>query len=159
MTTVTRRILAIVFAILTTNATGRPAIALLADSCGVTITSPQPGEMVGRQRLVSGNATVPASGHLWLFAHIRGLAGWWPQGGGEAELDGDRWDVTTLFGQEPDIGAQFEVIGLIVDDDTHQELEKYVERASKTNYWPPRKLPNVVQGCSVAKVTVTKTSH
>jgi hypothetical protein len=128
-------------------------------SCSVAIVSPEAGEMVGRQRVVSGTATIPPGGHLWVFAHIKGLYGWWPQGGGEAEVVDGTWDVMTFFGQAHDIGAQFDIAAAIVNDSINQDLEAYVERSARAGDWPPIRLPNVFQGCPVSRVTTTKTSH
>jgi hypothetical protein len=132
--------------------------------CTITIVSPEHGEMVGRQRIVRGHATFPPDGHLWIFVRVRGIRGWWPQGGGEAEIvesarGGSKWEVVSFFGQQHDIGAQFEILATVVSDGVNQDLEKYVERGVKSSDWPPMQLPNVFQGCTVARITVVKSSH
>ena len=58
-----------------------------AAACAVTIVSPKTGEKHGPDVLVSGTATVPAGRHLWIFARRKGVAIWWPQGGGAASVE------------------------------------------------------------------------
>jgi hypothetical protein len=81
-----------------------------------------------------------------------GLNGYWPQGNGV----GKEWNVDVRFGKENDYG-KFEVIALVVDNKTHNDLEKWVQNSSKTN--PPFQsihLPTMIDSCSIARLIVYK---
>ncbi len=126
--------------------------------CQISITSPQDGDTVGRKALVKGTAKIPPNALLWGLISINGLYGFWPQGGGPAILiDGD-WTVLSFFGQEHDIGNEFVIYEVAVDETADTALQRWVRRGVDTGYYPPlTSFPNVVEGCPIARVTVTKT--
>ncbi|MGH9350282.1 MAG: hypothetical protein ACRD26_23770 [Vicinamibacterales bacterium] len=130
-----------------------------ADACDIKIDAPQPGANVGRQAVISGTATVPTTANVWVLISIRGLKGWWPQGGGGAEVVGGRWEVLSFFGQSQDVGAQFVVAAAAVSHHNSQLLDNWVQVGQKTGSYPPMPFPAVVEGCPVPRVTVTKTAH
>lgn len=128
-----------------------------SQNCSVSITAPKNGTNVSGNGLISGHVDLPADGHLWLLSHKVGFNGWWPQGNGEAQIIGNTWDVLVYFGVENDFG-QFEVIALVVDNQTHRNLEDWVRTAKEKDY-PPIPLPTSVDGCTFARVRVEKTSN
>lgn len=53
-------------------------------SCKIEILSPDEKEQVAESASVKGTVQKPAeNNHLWLLAHRKGLALWWPQPTGE----------------------------------------------------------------------------
>lgn len=131
---------------------GQPA------TCKVVIAAPRVGEQVGANALVSGRANLPTGTHLWVFVHRRGLRIWWPQGGGAAEVPPNgEWAVLVNFGQPGDVGAEFEVKALVVNDSASASLDSWVKAGETTGNYPGLSLPPFVPGCEPALVTVRKT--
>jgi hypothetical protein len=125
--------------------------------CSVKITSPENGSHVDSDGLVSGTVNLPANGYLWVFSHKVGFNGWWPQGNGAAQIIGNEWDVLVYFGVKGDYG-KFEVIALVVDSQTNQDLEKWVREAPNTTPpYQPIALPTSIDGCAFGRVRVEKT--
>ncbi|MGB7922878.1 MAG: hypothetical protein WCF57_06510 [Pyrinomonadaceae bacterium] len=125
-----------------------------AQTCSVKIISPSPGGNVRRDALVRGTAKIPANGYLWLLAHKRGFKQWWPQGGGEADINGGEWEVLVIFGKAKEIGA-FEIAAVVVDSQTNEDLKRWVADAPSRDY-PSIDFPNSLAGCSIEKITVDK---
>jgi hypothetical protein len=128
-------------------------------TCKVQMTSPQNGDAVGRQAEVRGTAALPPGMFLWVFAHREGLARWWPQGGGAARVKGKtgEWVVLATYGDDKDPpGAAFEIIAVIVDQKSHDEIVKYVQKSESENYYPGMELPPADPGCVSEEVVVKK---
>ncbi len=137
---------------------GSPASAPAVQSCVITVQTPYIGQRIigsGGQAStdVSGTAAVPRGGHLWVLARRRGLAGWWPQGGGPANVADGEWTVYTTFGTPNDSGV-FEIAVVIVDDQAHAILLQWVQNVRPP--YPPTPFPNVMPGCPVRTLWVTK---
>ncbi|HWY19881.1 MAG TPA: hypothetical protein VNX26_01605 [Candidatus Acidoferrum sp.] len=124
--------------------------------CTVKIVSPSNDDRVGEVDDVKGTGAIPAGTYLWVFAHRRGLALWWPEGGGAAVITKGAWLVTATFGQERDNGRQFEIAAVVVDRATNAKLENWVTKAGETGQYPGMNLPAPVEGCNLQQVTVTK---
>jgi hypothetical protein len=130
-----------------------------AVKCEVKITTPRPGDQVGKDGWVRGTATIPDGTHLWVLAHLRDLvAEWWPQGGRPAVIEADStWVIRTRYGEPPDVHEQFEVAAVVVDGNTNTRIRNWVETAPSKGY-PPIEFPDAVDGCVPVKVKVTKAS-
>lgn len=136
------------------------ALAQTAKSspCDVTVTAPSTGAKAGSDVLVSGRATVPPGSALWAFAHRKGLAIWWPQGGGPAEVDRGEYSVLVTLGGPQDVGAEFEILVEVVDGAESAKLDAWFKRADATGNYPGMGLPTFVAGCGVPpRITVVKT--
>lgn len=132
------------------------SIALSAQNCELKITTPAEGNQVSGNALVSGTATLPPTGHLWILSHKVGFSGFWPQGNGSAQIIGNDWDVLVYFGVKDDFG-KFEVIAVIVDDQIHKDLENWVRNAPNTNpAYQPIPLPTLIDGCPIVRLRVDK---
>jgi hypothetical protein len=121
--------------------------------CNVVITSPKPDEKVQSDALVKGTAQIPKGSFLWVLARKEGLTGWWPQGGGPAEIEDGKWKVLVKFGVPNEYGT-FEIATAVVDAQRNEDLKKWVEEAPP-NYFPT-KFPSLVEGCMMKKVVVDK---
>src|SRR5437016_504227 len=74
-----------------------------SQSCRVKVTAPLPGATVGNEVMVEGTAHLPAGSFLWVFIGLRGQVGYWPQGGGAAQLDNEgKWKVLARLGTADD---------------------------------------------------------
>ncbi len=128
-----------------------------ASACDVTVTTPNTGDRAGADVLVSGKATVPAGNALWAFAHRKGLAVWWPQGGG-AVLKSGEYSVLVTLGVPQDVGAEFEIVVQVVDSAESARLDAWFKRADATGAYPGIMLPAFVTGCGAPpRITVVKT--
>src|SRR5947207_2108970 len=103
-------------------------------ACTISIIFPANDVKVGPDGDVKGNAKgLPRGTHLWVMAHRRGLALWWPQAGGEVVVTDDgEWVAFVTYGENRDEGRQFEAVAVVVDESTHAELKKWISQAEAT---------------------------
>jgi hypothetical protein len=127
-------------------------------SCAVHIAQPKTGDSVPSAANVVGTAQIPAGTKLWVLAHRKGLALWWPEGGGSADIGGVNWTVFTYFGEPRDVGADFEVTARAFDGKQNAMLEAWVKKAADTGQYPGIPMPPYVAACGAEIVTVRKTS-
>jgi hypothetical protein len=125
--------------------------------CRIAITDPpRQGTTVGAGSTVSGNASIPVGGHLWVLAHKSTLNGWWPQGGGETPVAAyGHWAVDVQYGVDTDRG-NFEVAAIAVDNAGNNTLNAWVSTAATTGRYPSMVFPPVLQACPIARITVVK---
>jgi hypothetical protein len=126
--------------------------------CRVAISDPRPGAQVhAREILVHGEARRPDRGYLWVLARHGGLRGWWPQGGGEADVSDDgQWKVLVTLGNPRELGT-FEIVAVIVNEQSNEELKRWVVEAPHAGY-PPTGFPTPVEGCAFRILAVEKVS-
>jgi hypothetical protein len=136
------------------------AVAQSAATCEVKISTPRPGDQVGKDGRVRGTATIPNGTYLWVLAHMKDLAAeWWPQGGRPAVIDPHgEWVIISGYGRAEDVGQQFEVVAVVVDANTNTHLRAWSQSAKQLDY-PSIEFPDAVEGCVPVKVTVKKTSN
>lgn len=132
------------------------SMAQQAQQCKIEISSPRPGESVGGQEQIKGSAQTPAGTFLWVFVHVKGLALWWPQGGGAAIPEKGQWQVLAFFGVDRDAGKDFEIAAVALDSDANNEILKWYKRTEETGQYPGMRFPSSVKGCPIEKFTVTK---
>ena len=130
-------------------------------ACTISFTSPAPNTEVGSNGAVTGTADGLGKGlHLWLLAHPKHLAKeWWPQGGDEAAVEDQKWEVMVYYGNEHDVNKLFEVTAVVVDDAGHKELTAWFTRSKATNDYRSIRFPRIVKECGSPKLVVKKTSH
>lgn len=127
-------------------------------ACTVEIQAPTANSQVGENQDVSGIASIPPGTKLWIFAHRKGLALWWPQGSGPAEINQGKWKVVAYFGVPRDIGSEFEITARVVNAAVNKSLEEWVITSEKSGRYPGISMPEWVSGCIGNTVTVKKTS-
>jgi hypothetical protein len=125
-------------------------------NCAVKIAAPKDGDTVTETDDVTGTGAIPAGSYLWIFVHRKGLALWWPEGGGAATITQGKWMVTATFGVERDNGRQFEIATAVVDRNANEKLANWVKKTAETGQYPGMDFPSTVDGCKVERVTVTK---
>jgi hypothetical protein len=125
-------------------------------SCGVEFNEPQEGNSVGSRVKAKGTAIFPSGKHLWIFAHIQGLALWWPQCGGPAQIEKDRWVCLVTYGEDRDRGSDFEVAAVVLDDKDDTDMRNVIKGYEQKREYPGVELPPPTKGCPVTKVIVTR---
>ena len=141
---------------------GMPSLALCmggrgqGNECTVTISHPQQGEEVGGQGAVEGHAAnIPSQGYLWVLARKHGFHGWWPQGGGPADVDDGSWTVQVTYGTSQDQGP-FDIVAVVVGSTENARLRRWVEDTGRTGSYPPIDLPRTLPTCPVVRLRVNK---
>lgn len=129
-------------------------------NCTISISSPdKDGTGVGLSKLIKGNADIPSGKYLWVLVHrIKGFKDvWYPQGECEIDPVTKDWEVTVHFGQPQDIGYEFEIVAIIVNESEHAKLRSYWLNAMQSGDWKPIIMPPFE--CTPVYRTVKKTSH
>lgn len=113
---------------------------------------------VHQNYIVKGEAHLPIGSHLWVLARRTDFDGyWWPQGEGKVNPHTKEWKVTVTFGNENDVGWDFDVAVIVVSDGSHQRLKNYRSNAMESGHWPPIRMPEVLSAPKLCKFT--KDSH
>lgn len=110
------------------------------------ITDPTDGQLVKNAYTVHGTTKgdICEDSHLWLLVGIDSESQWWPQGGGSITPIDGKWSKSALFGGGPDfnIGEEFQIILLLVDEKVNEDLNSWVEKGKRTGDWPAMNLPS-----------------
>ena len=122
----------------------------------IVIISPKPGAEAGATMKVEGKSVAVQGKYLWVFAHREGLEVWWPQGGAVAVKDDGSWRQGVFLGGANDVGFDFVVKAIWVDDKVNRELKDYLAKGEKTQQYPGISLPD---GSPRAEVIVHKVRH
>jgi hypothetical protein len=121
----------------------------------VKFTAPaRDGVKVGKELDVKGTADVPSGNHLWILVHrTKGFKTlWWPQGEGEIDPVSKAWEVRVVFGGSQDVGQDFEIAAITVDNQEHLKLQEYLENAMTSGKWLPIKMPPLTSAPQYRKV-------
>jgi hypothetical protein len=125
----------------------------------VMITDPErDGLEVRKGMTVKGTASIPSGYHLWVLARRSDFDGvWWPQGEGKIDPTTKEWKASVTFGEAQDIGWDFEIAAIVVDQEGHIKLREYRTKAMKENVWNPIEVP---LSAATPKIrTVKKIAH
>ena len=126
-------------------------------TCSVNFTTPQSGDRVAGEGDASGLAKdLPAGAHVWIFAHRRGLGLWWPQGAGAAKVREGKWRAYVTYGQNRDLGSDFELTTAALSDADDADMNNWIKRAEDTGQYPGIRLPASLQGCMTNTIIVTR---
>lgn len=113
----------------------------------VKITVPErDGMQVGKDMDVKGTANIPSGNYLWVLAHrVKGFKKvWWPQNEAEINPLTKKWEVFVVFGGTQDIGYDFEIAVIVVNEKEHSKLQDYRNKAMTSGDWPPIPMPPTV---------------
>ncbi|MGB0910469.1 MAG: hypothetical protein ACPGYT_08915 [Nitrospirales bacterium] len=101
------------------------------------------GQEVGIRTEVKGKATVPSDYFLWILVHRieEQEKSWWPQGQVEIDPQTFTWSKKVKFGEERDIGYQFEIAVITVSKEEHEKLSRYWFMVKNTGRSSPIKMP------------------
>lgn len=110
------------------------------------ITDPSDGQKVKNDYTVRGTieGELAADSYLWLLVGLDAESLWWPQGGGSITPTNGEWSKKARIGGGPDldIGKEFQIVVMLVDEKVNKDLNGYVETGKRTNDWPGMKLPS-----------------
>jgi hypothetical protein len=125
----------------------------------VTVTVPRNGQEAGIELTAAGTAHLATGEHVWILVHrtVGFREVWWPQGEGVLEPGTSAWNVVVTFGEAADIGYDFEVAAITVDEMEHSRLQDYRLRAMETRNWYPMRMPRTTSPPVIR--TVRKVSH
>jgi hypothetical protein len=129
--------------------------------CSVRIASPKADDRLGAEVNVEGSAALPGGGaRLWVFSHRKGIALWWPQGGGAAEVDGKgRWVVVATLGQDRDRGFPFEILAVVISAEESAKIDAWFRKSEQTGDYQGMRLPPFIPGCGPGqRIDVMKTN-
>lgn len=130
-------------------------ILVNGQGCLSGFTSLENGSIVKAYPInVSGTASRPNNGHVWILAHLEGFNGWYPQGNGERSLSNNNWICTVYLGTPQETGY-YEIAIAIVNDQENQALNNWVSTA-KANDYPPVSFPGVLNNCSITTIRIEK---
>lgn len=114
-------------------------------SCKIEILSPDEKEQVTESASVKGTVQKPAeNNHLWLLAHRKGLALWWPQPTGDIVTKDGKWSASVYYETPSDIGSQFEIMAIIVNDEVNAQLRRWLDKSNAAGNYPPILLPQSI---------------
>ncbi len=104
----------------------------MAKNITVQITDPAKdyGVQVRKSYRVKGTAFIPSGTHLWVLARCADFRPdfWWPQGEGTINLENKKWDVSVTFGEKEDIGKEFDIVAIVVSEETNAVLHAVYHR-------------------------------
>lgn len=124
----------------------------------VTIEEPRDGLEVGLSVIVKGTATIPSGYHVWVLARRVDFEGfWWPQAEGRINPTTQKWRAAVTVGQRQDVGWDFDIAVIVVDEEKHIRLGDYRRNAMRTGDWRPIEAPPTATAPII--LTVTKVSH
>jgi len=125
---------------------------------GIEVTEPQCGSKVGRETTVEGTASLPRGHYLWVLARREDFKpSWWPQREAEVNPKTHKWSATAVFGGPQDIGWNFDVGVISVDQEGHTLLKDYLMKAMRTGDWRPIEIPPT--SLPPQTLSVKKASH
>ncbi len=118
-------------------------VSVTAQPSTVVITDPtRDGVEVRKGMTVKGTAVIPSRYHLWVLARRSDFEGvWWPQGEAKVDPISKEWKASVIFGEGQDIGSDFEIAAIVVDEQGHIKLRDYRTQAMKDNVWNPIEVP------------------
>lgn len=122
----------------------------------IVIISPREDEECGATVRVTGRSRIFPDRHLWLFTHVKGLGVWWPQRGEVIVEENGEWVQGASLGGEQDIGFDFELKVIWVNEEVHEQMEEYLAKGEATGRYPGIRLP---EGGPSVQVTVKKVRH
>src|SRR5258708_10188649 len=103
-------------------------------NCQIKVTTPQPGDKVGKDGRVRGTAKIPPETHLWVLSHMKDLTEeWWPQGKRPVSIDPKtgEWVIITGYGRPEDVNRDFEVAIAVVGEGANQALLDWFKDAKE----------------------------
>ena len=123
----------------------------------IEITDPQSGSKVGREMIVKGTARLPRGHSLWVLARRNDFKPlWWPQREAEVDPKTHKWSATAVFGGPQDVGWDFDIGVIAVNEEGHALLKDYWIKAMRTGDWRPIEIPLT---SSSQTLRVKKVSH
>lgn len=128
------------------------------EPCVISIKEPYENAEVGRQTIVKGTAEIPRGNYLWVLARCSDYQPlWWPQREARIDPRTHQWRATVVFGESQDVGRDFDIGVIAVDEQGNAFLRNYWINAMKSGDWRPIEIPRT--SCAPTTLQVRKMSH
>jgi hypothetical protein len=128
------------------------------DKISVKIKSPAHKSRAGQKVSVKGIAYMPGGLHLWVIARHKDFKPlWWPQREAEVDPTTGEWDSLAFLGGPQDIGSEFDIGAIVVNEESHAKLRDYWLKAMRNGDWQPIEIPETIIAPEL--IRVTKRSH
>lgn len=133
-------------------------VTVNAEEISVKITSPVNKGRVGQKVKVRGTAYIPGGYHLWIVARHKDFKPlWWPQREAEVDPTTGKWDSLAFLGSPQDIGSDFDIGVIVINEEAHAQLRDYWVKAMQYGKWKPIEIPKTAAAPEL--IRVTKISH
>jgi hypothetical protein len=121
------------------------AVVTVAKETKVQVLDPaRDGIEVRKTYVVKGSAFIPSGTHVWVLARRVDFEGfWWPQGEGKVDPKTGEWKVSVTFGEQQDVGWDFDIATVVVAEQSHLIFKNYRTNAMRSGDWKPIELPKV----------------
>lgn len=118
----------------------------LCSDVDIKITEPSNEKFEVRQIYnIRGSAFIPTGSHLWVLARRTDFEGvWWPQAEAKINPVSKEFSVAVTFGVSDDIGWEFDVAVIVVDESQNARLKNYCSAAMQIGSWRPIEMPMVL---------------
>ena len=126
----------------------------------LTITIPdKDGASVGHELIVKGKAIKTSKeDHIWVLVHRSDFGQvWWPQREAIPDVKTGEWNARIVLGGAQDVGYEFEIAVIMVNETEHLKLRSYWEKAMRSASSPPIEMPTTMTPPQIRKVR--KVSH
>lgn len=123
----------------------------------VTISEPRDGADVGRQIVVKGTARLPEGQKAWLVIRRVDFAPFWWIVAMVRPTPGGQFEVRGTVGEAPDIGSDFDVAVITVNETGHKVVFDHYAATVEQGKFTPIRLPATTSPPRIIKVR--KTSH
>lgn len=108
----------------------------------IKIISPEEGDEVPISTIVSGSFSgeLPEGQYMWIVINpYTSPDQWWPQ---ERIDPQEEWDITVWLGREEDIGMEFGIAVILVNEEDNQDYVDYLKTGEETGSYPGILLPD-----------------
>ena len=102
----------------------------------IRITYPLSAATVNVQENVAGTAkNIPEGDEIWILVHPHNVNKYYPQRS-SAVIQNGEWSLAVGIGSESDAGKEFDIIAVLADSKTQEEINKYFDDCEETGKWP-----------------------
>jgi TonB family protein len=140
-----------------TNTIQGAASLRMGAQSNVQIVEPaRDGSVVEGETSVKGTAHLSSGNHLWvLVRRVKGFPRdvWWPQEEVKPDPQTGQWVSRILIGMDSDIGKDFVIAIITVDEEHHLLLQQSRQAAIQKNDWAAVKMPRTTSPPVYRKIT------
>jgi TonB family protein len=138
-----------------TNPIHRALSFPLGAQSNIQIVEPaQDNSVVKKETSINGIAHLSTGNHLWVLVHRKGFPKdiWWPQDEVKPDPQTGQWAIRISVGMDSDIGNEFVVAAVPVDEEYHHLLRQARQSAMHNNDWAVVKMPRTTSAPVYRKI-------
>jgi len=144
------------FFFLSVSAHAQEATRMVIRNIRITYPELERTNLSNACEVIKGTAVLPPGEYIWALVHRFDFMGqWWPQAGG-MPID-TIWSFNVCLGELKDIGREFEIAIITLDQTEHFRLNQYLDDARATGKYNPISFPPTTSPAVYR--TVIKTGH